>query len=354
MSQSKKDAAAVFPARRKRTPFRQADVGDFPRPARGARDVAQRKALQESSRERLQKALARSGLGSRRQMEKWIAEGRVQVNGKTAEIGDSVSFGDRIKVNGRLVSISFSRRAPRVLLYHKPEGEIVSRNDPEGRPNVFAALPRARGGRWVAVGRLDVNTSGLLLFTTSGELANSLLHPGTGLLREYAVRVLGELSAEAREALLKGVELEDGPAAFQSVEEAGGEGANRWYRVSLYEGRNREVRRLFAAAGLQVSRLIRVRYGPFVLPPGLRRGRTQELEEEGVRKLQRMLEKTGQSAALRAPSQTAAEKFGKKPFGKPAGNSDGRFTGTRARKSAGETSGKPVAPRARKPGRERF
>jgi 23S rRNA pseudouridine2605 synthase len=235
--------------------------------------------------ERLHKVLAQAGLGSRRKMEEWIAAGRVQVNNQQAKTGMSIRPGDRVKVDGKLVTLHFSTRLPRVLLYHKPEGEIVSRDDPEGRPNVFSSLPRLRGNRWVAVGRLDLNTSGLLLFTTSGALANQLMHPATGLLRKYAVRVLGELTKEARTQLLAGVPLEDGDASFNSLEDAGGQGANHWYHVSLFEGKNREVRRMFEAVGCKVSRLIRVRYGPFVLPPRLKRGRTLELEETEVERL---------------------------------------------------------------------
>ncbi|MCL2020891.1 MAG: pseudouridine synthase [Betaproteobacteria bacterium] len=239
--------------------------------------------------ERLHKALARAGLGSRREMEAWIADGKVEINGKMAEIGMSVFPGDRVKVGGRLVTLRFSDKPARVLLYHKPEGEIVSRRDPGGRQSVFDALPRLRGERWVAVGRLDINTSGLLLFTNSGELANRLMHPSANLLREYAARVLGELTEEAKTRLRNGVMLEDGEAAFASLEEAGGEGANRWYRVSLHEGRNREVRRLFEAVGCKVSRLIRVRYGPFLLPSRLKRGRCLELSEAEVRSLEKSL-----------------------------------------------------------------
>lgn len=235
--------------------------------------------------ERLHKLLANSGLGSRREMEEMITAGRIMVNGVPAQLGQTVSFGDRVKVNGKLVPLRFSERLPRVLIYHKPEGEIVSRNDPVHRPTVFTALPRMAAGRWVAVGRLDFNTSGLLLLTTSGDLANRLMHPRYQLIREYAVRVLGELPEDAKERLLAGIELTDGVAQFSSFQEAGGEGANRWYRVALAEGRNREVRRMFEAVGVVVSRLIRIRYGSFLLPPQLKRGQHRELSEAEVRKL---------------------------------------------------------------------
>lgn len=235
--------------------------------------------------ERLHKLLAQSGVGSRREMEELIAAGRVNVNGEVAQLGMSASPGDRVKVNGRLIHLKFSNRLPRVILYHKPEGEIVSRDDPDRRPTVFTSLPKMAGGRWVAVGRLDFNTSGLLLFTTSGELANRLMHPRYNLVREYAVRILGEVSEEKRQQLLSGVNLEDGPAQFSSFVDAGGQGVNHWYRVSLFEGRNREVRRMFEAVGAVVSRLMRVRYGPFALPPNLKRGQVRELEAAEVQKL---------------------------------------------------------------------
>ena len=235
--------------------------------------------------ERLHKLLAQSGLGSRREMEELVAAGRVNVNGETAQTGQSAVPGDRIKVNGKLVHLKFSNRLPRVIIYHKPEGEIVSRDDPEHRPTVFTSLPKMSGGRWVAVGRLDFNTSGLLLFTTSGDLANRLMHPRYNLVREYAVRVLGELPEDARKRLLDGVELNDGVAQFASFQDAGGEGANHWYRVSIFEGRNREVRRMFEAVGVVVSRLMRVRYGPFVLPPSLKRGHVLEIGEVDIQKL---------------------------------------------------------------------
>jgi len=235
--------------------------------------------------ERLHKLLAQSGVGSRREMEELIVAGRVTVNGETAQLGQSANPGDRVKVNGRLVNLRFSNRLPRMIIYHKPEGEIVSRDDPDHRPTVFTSLPRLTGSRWVAVGRLDFNTSGLLLFTTSGELANRLMHPRYNLVREYAVRVLGELSLDAQQRLLQGVELDDGPAQFATFQDGGGDGANHWYRVSLFEGRNREVRRMFEAVGVAVSRLMRVRYGPFVLPPNLKRGQVVELDEKDVQKL---------------------------------------------------------------------
>lgn len=211
------------------------------------------------------------------------------MNDAPAHIGQRVTLHDRVKLNGRLVYLKDAERLPRVLLYHKPEGEIVSRDDPEGRPSIFEKLPRIRGARWIAVGRLDFNSCGLLLVTDSGELANRLMHPRYGLEREYAVRVLGELTPEAIDQLRTGVELEDGPAHFNRLEAAGGEGSNRWYRVTLNEGRNREVRRMFEVVGLKVSRLMRVRYGPIALPPRLRRGQCQQLEDADVKALMRFL-----------------------------------------------------------------
>ena len=245
-------------------------------------------AAAQAKPERLHKVLAQAGIASRRDMEEMIVAGRVSVNGLPAHVGQLVGPTDRIKVNGKLVRAKFSSgRVPRVVLYHKPEGEIVSRDDPEKRASVFDALPRMNNGRWIAVGRLDFNTSGLLLFTSSGELANRLMHPRYQLVREYAVRVLGDLDEEKIEQLREGVELEDGPAHFDSIEDGGGHGANHWYRVTLFEGRNREVRRMFEAVGTTVSRLIRVRYGPFLLPPHLKRGKTHELEDAEVEALMR-------------------------------------------------------------------
>lgn len=235
--------------------------------------------------ERLQKALARAGVASRRQIEEWVEEGRILINDQPAALGQKIGPGDRVKLNGRLIQLRFGARAPRVLIYHKPEGEIVSRNDPEGRPSVFERLPGLRRGRWLAIGRLDYNTSGLLLFTDDGDLANRMMHPRYGFEREYAVRLLGELGDEQFRALTEGIALEDGSARFTSLRVEGGEGANRWYRVVLPEGRNREVRRMFEAVGFTVSRLIRVRYGSVELPPRLKRGMWMEMPESDVCRL---------------------------------------------------------------------
>ena len=231
--------------------------------------------------EKLQKVLARFGLGSRRLMEEWIAAGRVMVNGQSAKLGDRVTAQDKITVDGEALRIpSWVRPRLRVLRYHKPAGELTTRSDPEGRPTVFDRLPRLRGSRWIAVGRLDYNTEGLLLLTNDGDLANALMHPRAGIEREYAVRVMGVVSPEQQTSLLQGVALEDGEARFTTVQEAGGEGLNHWYHVTLAEGRNREVRRLFEAVGLTVSRLIRVRYGVVEMPRLLKTGYFDELPDE--------------------------------------------------------------------------
>lgn len=217
-------------------------------------------------------------------------EGRVTVNAQVAGIGTRVIPSDVIKVGQRVVRWGAPHRFPEVLVYHKPEGELTARDDPQGRATVFERLPRLRSGRWLAIGRLDYNTGGLLLFTTSGELANRLMHPRYGMEREYAVRTLGQLTAQKVEQLKSGIDLDDGAARCLVVEDAGGEGANHWYRVVLTEGRNRIVRRMFAALGLTVSRLMRVRFGPIVLPPRLKRGQMSRLDREGVRALLRALD----------------------------------------------------------------
>lgn len=259
--------------------------------------------------EKLQKALADAGLGSRRDMEALIASGVVTVNGQTASVGDRVTAADMIRVEGRLVRRAMAAAAtPRVLMYHKMAGEIVSRDDPEGRPSVFDRLPRVSGARWVAVGRLDFNTEGLLLFTTSGALANRLMHPRYEIDREYAVRVIGELEAEQMLQLQQGIELEDGMAKFDKLEDQGGTGMNHWYLVQIREGRNREVRRMFEAVGMTVSRLIRVRYGAVSLPKTLPRGKRMELTPEEVRAWMLDLDDAEKKMAAAAPAKAEAKK----------------------------------------------
>lgn len=228
--------------------------------------------------EKLQKVLARAGFGSRRELEEWITAGRIKVNGKVAKLGDRVAHADKVLVDGKKVAGQEKDATVHpILLYNKPLGEICTRNDPEGRPTVFDHLPHLNHARWVSVGRLDINTTGLLLFTTDGELANRLMHPSAQIEREYAVRVMGEVTSEMIQAMQRGVLLEDGMASFTSIKYAGGEGANHWYHVVLLEGRNREVRRLWEAQGLKVSRLKRVRYGNILIPSYVKAGKFVEL-----------------------------------------------------------------------------
>ncbi len=246
---------------------------------RGAAPLKKKVPPTFSEPERLQKVLAQAGIASRREIEELVIAGRISVNGMPAAPGQKIGPGDRVKLNGKLIPLKFTKRSPRVLIYHKPEGEIVTKDDPEGRPTVFDRLPLLRKGRWLAVGRLDFNTSGLLLFTNDGDLANRLMHPRYQLEREYAVRVLGQLDETQFRTLLDGVQLEDGMAKFNTLTDEGGEGANHWYRVTLSEGRNREIRRMFEAVGLTVSRLMRVRYGSVSLPGQLKRGMWMEMAE---------------------------------------------------------------------------
>lgn len=237
-------------------------------------------------RERIQKVLANAGLGSRRQIEDWIRAGRITVNGELAKLGDRITTEVAINIDGRPVKLVKSlARKTRVLIYNKPEGEICTRSDPEKRPTVFSQLPLLRNGRWIAVGRLDINTQGLILFTNNGELANKLMHPSAELEREYAVRVHGVVTPQTLQALRKGVKLEDGMAHFEQISEVGGEGSNRWFNVIVKEGRNRLVRRLWESQKVQISRLMRVRFGSISLPRGLHRGHWQELELEEVQRL---------------------------------------------------------------------
>ncbi|MEZ5485511.1 MAG: pseudouridine synthase, partial [Lysobacteraceae bacterium] len=237
--------------------------------------------------ERLHKVLAQAGIGSRRAMEERIGRGEVLVNGKPAELGSSVRSGDRVELDGRTFVATGLEEASRVLVYNKPDGEVTTRDDPEGRPTVFDSLPPIRGARWIAVGRLDINTTGLLLLTTDGELANALMHPSSEVRRDYVCRIHGEVQPEALEQLLKGVKLDDGPAKFDRIDDIGGTDSNSWFRVTLKEGRYREVRRMWEAVDLMVSRLKRIRYGNVELPAKLRRGQFEELSEGQVGAIKR-------------------------------------------------------------------
>lgn len=256
----------------------------------------------EAESPKLHKVLAQAGLGSRLEVERWIGEGRITVNNELAHVGQRIQLGDSIKVDGKPVKVRIDPPAVRVLAYHKPAGEVVTLDDPQNRPTVFRRLPKLHNGKWQSVGRLDLNTEGLLLFTSSGTLANNLMHPRFGLEREYAVRVLGALTKEEKQLLTTGVQLEDGEASFGSIEDGGGEGANVWYRVTISEGRNREVRRMFEAVGRAVSRLIRIRYGAMQLPRGLRRGAWMELDEKDV---QALIQATG--VAMPKPKKPVAQ-----------------------------------------------
>ncbi len=284
---------------------------------------------------KLHKVLAQAGMGSRLEMEQLILEGRISVNGEPAHVGQRIQIGDVIKVNGKPVRVRMTPLPPRVLAYHKPAGEVVSHDDPQNRPTVFRRLPKLMQGKWQSVGRLDLNTEGLLLLTSSGELANRLMHPRFGLQREYAVRVLGALSNDEKARLLDGVRLDDGMAQFASIEDGGGEGANCWYRVTIGEGRNREVRRMFEAVGHAVSRLIRIRYGAMMLPRGLKRGAWVELDERDIARL---------TAAAGMPS---ADEEGARPP-RPGG----RHPAQRGKQGprSGRTQGKPPGSRSESPG----
>lgn len=289
---------------------------------------------------KLQKVLAQAGIGSRRDIEDWIADGKIEVNGEVAHVGQRISFGDQVRVNGKPIRVRISPPAPRILAYHKPTGEVCTFNDPEGRPTVFRSLPRVQGQKWQSVGRLDINTEGLLLFTNSGELANQLMHPRFGVEREYAARVLGTLNDEQRSKLLEGVSVEGQVAAFRRIEDGGGEGVNHWYRVVITEGRNREVRKLFEAVGLVVSRLIRIRYGTVVLPRGLKRGVWVELGDDDVRVIRRLAGHTGNNG------QGQAQPAGGQPQAQGQGRKD-RDGGNNKRRSDDRHGG--VGPRPSRP-----
>ena len=266
--------------------------------------------------EKLQKLLARIGLGSRRGLEEIIKAGRISINGKVATLGDRATLTDEIRVDGRPVRLKAEReKRRRVLAYYKPEGEICSVSDPEGRPTVFDRLPKLTGDRWVMVGRLDINSSGLLLFTNDGELAHRLMHPSSQVVREYAVRVLGEVTPQIASTLTTGVELEDGFAKFDDIKEGGGTGVNKWYHVTIKEGRKREVRRMFESQSLKVSRLIRTRYGTMILPKELRTGRFIELDAKEIGKL---VESVGlrqrQGTGLNTATKEKQARIHKKPL----------------------------------------
>jgi 23S rRNA pseudouridine2605 synthase len=286
-----------------RPPTRKLAAGSRSGPAtsRGyARTAAHRPPLDAPS-QKLHKVLAQAGLGSRRLMEEWIREGKVTVNGTVATIGTRVKPSDSIRIGRKSVRWPATHRLPRVLVYHKPEGEIVSHEDPEGRASVFDQLPQLRGAKWLAVGRLDYNTSGLLIFTTSGELANRMMHPRFAVEREYAVRIIGQLNASQLERVKNGIELSDGLAKCDAVTDEGGEGSNHWYRIVLREGRNRVVRRMFEALGLTVSRLIRVRFGVVALPPRLKRGQVTSLPAAEVKRLLAWLDEVQPASPREAP-----------------------------------------------------
>ncbi|CAM3811623.1 23S rRNA pseudouridine(2605) synthase RluB [Parendozoicomonas haliclonae] len=284
--------------------------------------------------ERLQKVLARHGLGSRRQIESWIAEGRIEINGEKATLGMRLTGQETVTLDGRSIHLNTEATTRRVIAYNKPEGEVCTRTDPEGRPTVFDRMPKIAGERWIAIGRLDINTSGLLLFTNDGELANRLMHPSYQIEREYAVRVFGEVTEQKVKNLFEGVELEDGMARFTDIVDSGNEGINRWFHVCLLEGRNREVRRLWESQELAVSRLKRVRYGSTIIPDHLRQGRWEELEQADVDALADLVElprvKAGprtvedKQKTLRSQRKKPQVRTGKKPGARRAEARDDR------------------------------
>ena len=301
-------------------------------------DPGRRVLLPQPDSPKLHKVLAQAGMGSRLEMEQLILEGRISVNNEPAHVGQRIQYGDRIKVNGKPIHVRIEPPPARVIAYHKPAGEIVSHDDPQNRPSVFRKLPRLPHGKWQSVGRLDLNTEGLLLFTSSGELANRLMHPRFGLEREYAVRVLGALSKEEKQKLLDGVMLDDGPAQFGSIEDGGGEGSNCWYRVTITEGRNREVRRMMEAVGHAVSRLIRIRYGAMVLPHGLRRGAWIELGEAEIRAL---MKAAGAELSDRAKAPAPRGRGRPDRAGQGGGPGGRRGAAKPARKTDGSGAGQP-------------
>lgn len=294
--------------------------------------AAKSQAAAAGAGEKLQKVLARAGMGSRREMERWIEAGRVVVNGKVASLGDRVEARDRLAVDGRELEIPAAQEA-RCILYHKPPGEVCSRNDPEGRRTVFGRLPNLKTGRWISIGRLDFNTSGLLLFTTDGDLANALMHPSSNIEREYMVRVMGDVQDEMLQRMQEGVMLEDGMARFTDIQQVGKGGINRWYCVVLMEGRNREVRRLWESQGLTVSRLKRVRYGDVFIPSKVKQGQWVELERPDVKSLYRMtsVAPKDQARSTQKERELMERQFGKRQSRGAAGRKPARPTKKRDR-----------------------
>ncbi|WP_029653633.1 23S rRNA pseudouridine(2605) synthase RluB [Marinobacter daepoensis] len=308
--------------------------------------------------ERVQKLLARAGIGSRREVEGWIEAGRLLVNGEPVQPGQKASTDDRFELDGKRLDVSAAAQVVRrVLLYNKPEGEVTSRKDPEGRPTVFDRLPRLRDQRWISIGRLDINTTGLVLFTTDGELANRLMHPSSQIDREYAVRVFGDVDDAMIQRLQDGVLLDDGMARFTDISPAGGKGMNQWFHVTLLEGRNREVRRLWESQGVRVSRLKRVRYGPIFLPSRLTMGRWEELDQKGVDALSRAVGLETVAIPQKTPGEQAADdRKRRKSPGKSAqrsrkGGSWQVSDAAPARKPGARASDKPISSKGKKPTR---
>ena len=281
-------------------------------PSKTAAKTDSPQSVAEDKGQKLQKVLANLGLGSRRKMERWIEEGRVTVDGSVATLGDRVHAGQVLRLDGKRLEVDAAEQV-RVLLYHKPVREVCSRDDPEGRKTVFERLPKLKSGRWISVGRLDFNTSGVLLFTTDGGLANALMHPSNAIEREYLVRVMGRIDTPMLERLKHGVELDDGPARFSDIQEGGGDGINRFFYVVLMEGRNREVRRLWESQGNTVSRLKRVRYGEVFLPSKLKKGQWLELPQRDVDVIYQMAGlPTKEVASLSKKDLERRQRFAKK------------------------------------------
>ncbi len=299
---------------------------------------ARRVLLPQPEQPKLHKVLAQAGMGSRLEMEQLIMEGRISVNNEPAHIGQRIQYSDHVKVNGKPIRFRIEAPPTRVIAYHKPAGEVVTHDDPQNRPTVFRKLPKLYQGKWQSVGRLDLNTEGLLLFSSSGDLANNLMHPRFGLEREYAVRVLGKLNKEEKQKLLDGVQLDDGLAQFGSIEDGGGEGANCWYRVTISEGRNREVRRMFESVGHAVSRLIRIRYGAMMLPRGLKRGAWMELGETDIRALMNAVSASSspRQNVDQADENTVNNSSGSRPPRSNSRGNDSRGTDSRGNGGRGQ------------------